>query len=168
MSPQQSRSRAARVFNPTQQVRAEYAGRLMRWVEARLPPDSEARAKSLAAAVLDREPAGGEARAFSSEGAFMVHLRDELASMVEVAPDSRLGRAAGAAEVRRYERALRRLPEAERQAIVGRLELCLAYDELAGKLEGLPDNCTIQTFVARAVLNLAAEMAHSEALYAGR
>ncbi len=140
----------------------QYLPRLTRWAALRLPANSEDRAEPFASGVLDRVLAEA-GPALSSEGAFLLHVRKELAQVVGFVEDSTLARDVGLGAVRRYERALGRLDDVQRQAIVGRLEMSLTYDELAGILAGSPGETTIQAFVARAILALAEEMAHREA-----
>jgi RNA polymerase sigma factor (sigma-70 family) len=57
----------------------------------------------------------------------------------------------------RYEAALGRLPVAEREAVIGRVELGASYDELATNL-GKPSPDAARVAVARALMHLAKEM----------
>jgi RNA polymerase sigma factor (sigma-70 family) len=57
----------------------------------------------------------------------------------------------------RYEAALARLNDDEREAIIGRVELCNTYDELAVNL-GKPSADAARMTVARALVRLAHEM----------
>ncbi len=59
-----------------------------------------------------------------------------------------------------YESALQRLREADREAIIGRVEMSLTYDELA-KLLGKPSANAARMAVERALVRLAAEIGPS-------
>jgi RNA polymerase sigma-70 factor (ECF subfamily) len=65
--------------------------------------------------------------------------------------------AVGAQTLRRYEAALNRLREPDRELIVGRVELGLEYSELA-TLMNKPSLTATRVAVSRALLRLAAEM----------
>jgi RNA polymerase sigma-70 factor (ECF subfamily) len=73
---------------------------------------------------------------------------------------SPLDEAISAELVAEYETALARLPSADRDAIVGRLELDLTYDELAATL-GKPNANAARSAVVRAIARLAREMRHA-------
>lgn len=70
---------------------------------------------------------------------------------------SPLDEAIGAELMSEYEQALERLRPEDRDAIVGRIELDLGYDELAEKL-GKPTANAARSAVVRAVVKLAEEM----------
>jgi RNA polymerase sigma-70 factor (ECF subfamily) len=70
---------------------------------------------------------------------------------------SPLEQAIGAENVRRYEEAMRRLAAADREAIVGRLEMQYDYDELAIVLNK-PSAAAARMAVTRAMKRLASEM----------
>ena len=70
---------------------------------------------------------------------------------------SPLEQAIGAEAVERYERALARLPAADREAVIARLELGLTYAELAQAL-GKPSPDAARMMVARAMVRLAGEL----------
>ena len=78
-------------------------------------------------------------------------MRDERTSPLDLA--------IGSQNVERYERALRNLPAADREAIVARLELQYDYDELAVVLNK-PTASAARMAVTRAMKRLAAELRH--------
>jgi len=67
--------------------------------------------------------------------------------------------AIGAEHVERYEQALARLSPADREAIIGRLELQYSFDELALSLDK-PSAAAARMAVTRAIKRLADEMHH--------
>jgi RNA polymerase sigma-70 factor (ECF subfamily) len=73
---------------------------------------------------------------------------------------SPLERAIGAERMARYEAALSRLSEADRAAIVGRLELQYSYDDLATLLDK-PSADAARMAVTRAMRRLADEIRHA-------
>ena len=79
------------------------------------------------------------------------HLVDQQTSPLE--------QAIGAENLERYEGALRRLSAADREAIVGRLELQYSYEELAVALSK-PTPAAARMAVKRAMERLAEEMSH--------
>ena len=72
---------------------------------------------------------------------------------------SPLEQAVGSQTLRRYEDALQRLREPDRELVVGRVELMLDYEEIAS-LCGKPSASAARVAVSRALLRLAAEMGH--------
>jgi RNA polymerase sigma-70 factor (ECF subfamily) len=70
---------------------------------------------------------------------------------------SPLDEAIGAELIEDYERALARLRPEERDAIVGRIEMDLTYEELAETL-GRPTSNAARSAVVRALFKLAEEM----------
>jgi RNA polymerase sigma-70 factor (ECF subfamily) len=78
-------------------------------------------------------------------------IQDEATSPLEAA--------IGAENLDRYERALERLKSADREAIIGRLEMLYGYDELATVL-GKPTPAAARMAVTRAMKRLATEMHH--------
>jgi RNA polymerase sigma factor (sigma-70 family) len=80
---------------------------------------------------------------------------------VNLAGDQRspLELAIGAENVERYEQSLARLSPADREAIIGRLELQYRYDELALLLDK-PSAAAARMAVGRAIKRLADEMQH--------
>jgi RNA polymerase sigma-70 factor (ECF subfamily) len=82
-----------------------------------------------------------------------------LSDGVEDEATSPLEAAIGAENLERYETALQRLKPADREAIVGRLEMLYGYDELATVL-GRPSPAAARMAVTRAMKRLAEEMQH--------
>jgi RNA polymerase sigma-70 factor, ECF subfamily len=78
-------------------------------------------------------------------------IQDEATSPLEAA--------IGAENLERYERALQRLKPADREAIIGRLEMLYGYDELATVL-GRSSAAAARMAVTRAMKRLAEEMQH--------
>jgi RNA polymerase sigma-70 factor (ECF subfamily) len=76
--------------------------------------------------------------------------------------DSPVARAVGAEAVERYDRALERLSAAEREAIVARVELGLAYADVA-EILGKAGPDAARMAVSRALVKLADEMDEGEA-----
>ena len=72
---------------------------------------------------------------------------------------SPLEQAVGAQLLQRYERALLRLRESDRELVVARVELGLDYREIAD-LHGKPSEPAARVAVGRALLRLADEMGH--------
>jgi len=83
----------------------------------------------------------------------MTALPEELANQ----DPSPLELAIGAENIERYEAAVDRLPQADQEAIIGRLELQYSYDALAVAL-GKPSPDAARMAVTRALKRLAAEM----------
>src|SRR5262245_7455183 len=82
---------------------------------------------------------------------------DVLASDHPANDPSPIEQAIGGETLERYETALRRLPEADREAIVLRIELRLPYPEIAQAL-GKPTVAATHVAVSRALVKLAKEM----------
>lgn len=82
---------------------------------------------------------------------------EELASDLPDRGPSPLEEAIGAEAVARYERALDRLGDDDRQAIVLRIELCCGYEEIAMAL-GKSSASSARMTVSRALTRLAREM----------
>jgi RNA polymerase sigma-70 factor (ECF subfamily) len=88
--------------------------------------------------------------------------RPEISGLSEGIQDkatSPLEAAIGAENLERYETALQRLKPADREAIIGRLEMLYDYDELATVL-GRPSASAARMAVTRAMKRLAQEMQH--------
>jgi RNA polymerase sigma-70 factor (ECF subfamily) len=86
--------------------------------------------------------------------------RPEISGLSEGIEDqttSPLEAAIGAENLERYEAALQRLKPADREAIIGRLEMLYGYDELAIVL-GRPSASAARMAVTRAMKRLAEEM----------
>ena len=82
---------------------------------------------------------------------------EDLGGDLEAQNVSPLEAAIGAESVDRYEAALDRLTQVEREALIGRLELGLTYPELARAL-GKPSPDAARMAVARAMVRLGQEM----------
>jgi RNA polymerase sigma-70 factor (ECF subfamily) len=65
----------------------------------------------------------------------------------------------GRQALERYERALERLQEDEREAVVARIELGMSYEEVA-RAVGKPSSDAARMMVSRALVRLAKEMGH--------
>jgi RNA polymerase sigma-70 factor (ECF subfamily) len=81
----------------------------------------------------------------------------ELPEAIPGREPSPLEQAIGAENVERYEAAVERLPQADQEAIIGRLELQYTYDELAVVLDK-PSPDAARMAVTRALKRLAEEM----------
>jgi RNA polymerase sigma-70 factor (ECF subfamily) len=152
---------------------------LRRWAHGRLPPfardllDTADVVQDTVIAALGRLD-GFEAR---REGALQAYLRQAVANRITDvvrqhlrrpiptempehladAAASPLERAIGAENQARYDEALARLREEDREAIVTRIELQYSYEELAVAL-GKPTANAARVAVTRALQRLAAEM----------
>ena len=80
---------------------------------------------------------------------------------VQASDPSPLEQAIGSQMLRRYEDALQRLRESDRELIVARIELNLDYQEIAD-LRGKPSIAAARVAVSRALLRLASEMGHDQ------
>ena len=156
---------------------------LRRWARGRLPTyardmlDTEDLVQDSVIAAL-RRLEGFEAR---REGALQAYLRQAVANRIkdvirykrrrpiqtelpEDAADhgeSPLDQVIGLENTERYEAAMLRLRDADREAIVARVELRYSYQELAVAL-GKPSPDAARVAVARAVYRLAREISHAE------
>lgn len=152
---------------------------LKRWAHGRLPP--QARGMNDTADIVQDTIISAMRRleAFESrhQGALQAYLRQAVMNRIrdvirqlnrrpEISglPDdirdeatSPLEAAIGAENLERYEAALQRLKPAEREAIIGRLEMLYGYDELATVL-GRPSAAAARMAVTRAMKRLAEEM----------
>jgi RNA polymerase sigma-70 factor (ECF subfamily) len=158
-----------------------YLPRLRRWAKGRLPgwardlADTQDLVQETVTQAFKRidqfEPRG--------EGALQAYLRqalinrirseirrvgrrpqsDELDSQAEAPGPSPLERVIGREAVERYERALARLRPADREAIVGRVEMGMTNEELADALGKHTPNAA-RMAVERALFRLAKEMRH--------
>ncbi len=156
-----------------------YRPRLMRWARGRLPASARRRLETedlvqetLVAVVrqLDHfEPRGGGAFPAYLRRALENRVRDEIRHAgrrpAETRPveapgppsDSLLQQALGRRALDAYESALGRLSDAEREAVVGRVEMGLSYAELAEVL-GKASADAARMSVARALVKLARKM----------
>ena len=156
---------------------------LRRWARGRLPPyardmlDTEDLVQESVLAALGRIE-GFEAR---REGALQAYLRQALANRIkdvirykrrrplqtELPEDARdmgdspLDQVIGLENTERYEAAMLRLHDTDREAIIARVELRYSYQELAVAL-GKPSADAARVAVARAVYRLAREISNGE------
>ena len=156
---------------------------LRRWARGRLPSyardmlDTEDLVQEAVIAALGRIQ-GFEAR---REGALQAYLRQALANRIkdvirykrrrplqtELPEDARdqgespLEQVIGLENTERYEAAMLRLRDTDREAIIARVELRYSYQELAVAL-GKPSPDAARVAVARAVYRLAREITHVE------
>jgi RNA polymerase sigma-70 factor (ECF subfamily) len=158
---------------------ARYAGPLRRWTHGRLPrwardvSDTPDLVQDVLLETFKRlehfEPQSEVALQAYLRQAVMNRVRDELrkhrrrpgtveldSRHVDDAP-SPLEAAVGEETMARYDEALQRLQESERDAIVGRVELGLSYEELA-ELLGKPSPDAARKSAQRALVRLAEEM----------
>lgn len=152
---------------------------LQRWARDRLPAfarDADDPADLVEDTVVS-EIARLDPRQIRHEGALQAHLRQALAQRITDVVRRRMFRseqsgeatvangpqgspldeAVGARNVACYDAALARLGEAERHAIIGRLELQYSYEQLADAL-GTPTADAARSAVIRALGRLALEM----------
>jgi RNA polymerase sigma-70 factor (ECF subfamily) len=157
---------------------ARYVPRLQRWARGRLPSyarglaDTNDLIQEAVLGTIRRLPELG----LNEEGALQAYLRSAILNRIksEIRRSSRapsepldsalpaqdsspLEAAIGAQAVERYEQALARLRDADRQAIIGRMELRLSFQELAESL-GKPNAHAARMFCSRAIVRLAEEM----------
>jgi len=158
---------------------ARYLKPLRRWASGRLPKWARdvAETQDLVQETLLQTFKKLEGFEFRGEGALQAYLRqalmnrirDELrrfdrrgprAALDTQAPDtgpSPLEAAIGREQTECYERALGRLREADREAVIARLELGCSYEELADAL-GKPSVAAARKAAQRALVRLVAEM----------
>jgi RNA polymerase sigma factor (sigma-70 family) len=155
---------------------------LRRWAHGRLPPfardmaDTADLVQETVLAALRRLDAF-EAR---REGALQAYLRQALVNRIKDlirhrrrrpesidvpehladGGESPLDRAIGAENLARYEAALHRLRDEDREAIIARMELQYSYEELAVAL-GKPSANAARVAVTRALHRLAEQMRHA-------
>jgi RNA polymerase sigma-70 factor (ECF subfamily) len=155
---------------------------LRRWAHGRLPRSARGRQETddlvqdTVFAAMKRLPAF-EAR---HQGALQAYLRQavinrirdvvrqrqrrpqqgELPEQLMDECSSPLDHAIGSENVERYEEAVQRLTPADREAVIGRLELQYSYEELAIVLDK-PTAAAARMAVTRAMTRLANEMLHA-------
>jgi RNA polymerase sigma-70 factor (ECF subfamily) len=158
-----------------------YLPRLRRWAHGRLPPaardrvDTEDLVQDTVVRAVRRLPSftprwDGALAAYLRQ-AIHNRLRDEARRVAgqpladQEVPDRRdpqaspLELAIGREAVERYEQALLRIPEVDRAAVIGRLELDLSWSELAEALDK-PSPDAARMAAGRALLRLARELGH--------
>ena len=158
---------------------ARYLPRLQRWASGRLPVSAR---EMLDTGDLVQEAVINALRHLNTleirhEGTLQAYLRSAVNNRIidlyrragrrpareEIPEDaaapgpSPLEAALGAEALESYDRALARLKEDDRQAIVLRVELGLDFEEIAGQL-GKPSRDAARMAVARAIARLAEEM----------
>jgi RNA polymerase sigma-70 factor (ECF subfamily) len=140
----------ARDISDTQDLVQDTLLRTFRRIDLFEPDQSDALERYLRRAVMNR-----------IRDEFRKSRRRQPAAVLESAhPDSSpspLDRAIGAELIADYEAALVRLKPEDRDAIVGRIEMDLSYDELAETL-GKPNANAARSAVVRAIVRLAQEM----------
>ena len=158
---------------------ARYAAPLRRWARGRLPraARSAADTQDLVQETLLQALKRIEAFEPRHEGALQAYLRQALMNRIRdelrragrrgehTAVDSQIAdvgpspveQAIGREQVERYERALSRLSDEDREAIVARMELDCSYDQLAEVL-GKPTPDAARMAARRALVRLAKEM----------
>ena len=161
------------------QLIARYLPELTRWASGRLPHwarhavDTDDLVQESLVQVFQKL----DTFEYRGEGALLAYLRqavlnrirnqirwadrrprvEDLGRDLHAQDLSPLEAAIGAESVERYEAALERLTQAEREALIGRLELGLTYPELARAL-GKPSADAARMAVARAMVRLGEEM----------
>jgi RNA polymerase sigma factor (sigma-70 family) len=160
-----------------------YLPRLTRWAHGRLPAgargaiDTHDVVQETLAHVVRRLPSFEPRHEGAFQGyvrrALLNRIRDEARKLGRKGPPeplnpehptpdaSPLEEAIGHEAVEKYEAAMTRLREEDRQAIIGRIELGLPYAELAPML-GKPTIAAAHMAVSRALLRLAKEMSRGE------
>lgn len=162
-----------------------YLPRLQRWASGRLPANardlldtSDVVQEAMIRAVghLDRfEPRHDGALLAYLRQAVMNRIRDEIRRLrrrgVETVPltdppeatslESPLDICIGSEAVERYERALSRLSDTDRDLVIAKLEMGSDYAEMA-RLLGKPSLDAARVAARRAVLKLAREMSHDD------
>lgn len=164
---------------------ARYLPRLQRWAHGRLPSSARGAIDTHDVVQETLTQVVQRLHAFEPrhEGAFQAYVRQALLNRIrdearkvqrKPAPDpieddnhaahdpSPLEEAIGAEALERYEAAMQRLREDDRQAIVGRIELGIPYAELAAVL-GKPSIAAAHMAVSRALVRLAQEMSRDRA-----
>ncbi len=160
-----------------------YLPRLTRWAHGRLPAgargaiDTHDVVQETLAHVVRRLPSFEPRHEGAFQGyvrrALLNRIRDEARKLGRKGPPeplnpehptpdaSPLEEAIGHEAVEKYEAAMTRLREEDRQAIIGRIELGLPYAELAPML-GKPTVAAAHMAVSRALLRLAKEMSRGQ------
>ncbi len=160
---------------------ARYLPRLRRWAHGRLPVWAREHldTEDIVQDALMKSVRRIETFAPEHEGAFCAYvcqalrnrLRDAMRrairhppgpplSVEEPASDpSPLERAVGRQLLSRYDDALLRLRESDRELVVARVELGLDYQDIAN-ISGRPSAAAVRIAVSRALVRLAAEMGH--------
>lgn len=150
---------------------------LRRWAHGRLPPSARdlAETDDLVQIALVRALDKVETFEARREGAFMAYLRQILLNLVrdeirrvgrrpthsdiETTPseEALVVRAAGDDTLEAYERALEKLPEIQKQAVLLRIEFGYSHQEIADAI-GSPSANAARMMVSRALVQLAESM----------
>jgi RNA polymerase sigma factor (sigma-70 family) len=160
---------------------ARYLPRLRRWAHGRLPVWAREHldTEDIVQDALMKSVRRLESFTPHHEGAFCAYvcqalrnrLRDALRSAArrptghplpsdEPAPDpSPLEQAVGGQLLSRYDAALQRLRESDRELVIARVELGLDYAEIAD-LSGKPSLAAVRVAISRALVRLGTEMGH--------
>ncbi len=158
---------------------ARYVPELRRWASGRLPRWARdlAETQDLVQDTLLQVFKKIDGFEYRGEGAFQAYLRQAVMNRLrneirrsdrrpdheaphedlEHAGTSPIDAAIGVETLDRYEAALARLSDADRDAVVSRVELGMSYDDLAARL-GKPSRDAARMTVARALIRLADEM----------
>jgi len=160
---------------------ARYLPRLRRWAHGRLPVWAREHldTEDIVQDALMKSVRRLETFAPEHEGAFCAYvcqalrnrLRDAMRRAVRHPPGQELSveepandpspleRAVGRQLLSRYDEALQRLRESDRELVVARVELGLDYQDIAN-LCGRPSAAAVRIAISRALVRLAAEMGH--------
>jgi RNA polymerase sigma-70 factor (ECF subfamily) len=161
-----------------------YLPRLQRWAHGRLPRSVRGALDTHDLVQLTLTSVVRQIHSFEPrhEGAFQAYVRQALLNRIRdearrgqrrstpesldsaypSADSSPLEELIGREALERYETAMERLRAADREAIIGRIELGLSYPELAAAL-GKPSAAAAHMAVRRALVRLAEEMARVKA-----
>jgi RNA polymerase sigma-70 factor, ECF subfamily len=161
-----------------------YLPRLQRWAHGRLPRSARGALDTHDLVQLTLTSVVRQIHSFAPkhEGAFQAYVRQALLNRIR--DEARRGQRRGTPEeldaehpsaefspleevigreaLERYEIAMERLRDPDREAIIGRIELGLSYQELAAAL-GKPSVAAAHMAVRRALVRLAEEMARVKA-----
>jgi RNA polymerase sigma-70 factor (ECF subfamily) len=163
---------------------ARYLPRLRRWAHGRLPVWAREHldTEDIVQDALMKSVRRLETFAPEHEGAFCAYvcealrnrLRDAMRRAIRRPPGQELSveepaldpspleRAVGRQLLSRYDVALQRLRESDRELVIARVELGLDYQDIAN-LSGRPSAAAVRIAISRALVRLAAEMGHERA-----
>ena len=163
---------------------ARYAAPLRRWAHGRLPVWAREHldTEDIVQDALMKSVRRLETFAPEHEGAFCAYvcealrnrLRDAMRRAIRRPPGQELSveepaldpspleRAVGRQLLSRYDVALQRLRESDRELVIARVELGLDYQDIAN-LSGRPSAAAVRIAISRALVRLAAEMGHERA-----
>jgi len=160
---------------------ARYLPRLRRWAHGRLPVWAREHldTEDIVQDALMKSVRRLETFTPEHEGAFCAYvcqalrnrLRDAMRRAIRHPPGQELSveepaldpspleRAVGRQLLSRYDAALQRLRESDRELVIARVELGLDYQDIAN-LSGRPSAAAVRIAISRALVRLAAEMGH--------